>query len=100
MSSDASAELWARLLDYKSMMMISLQDTALHLQRRRPWLRAFTPTAVKGLEELVEVRVRQLVEELEKQRGTVDLDLWFKCFSCVCSHLYICVHTDFVLCKV
>ena len=74
-SSDASAELWARLLDHKSMMMISLQNTTLHLQRRRPWLRAFTPSAVKGYEELVSARARLLVEGLEKQQGEVDMDL-------------------------
>ena len=75
------------------MMMISLQNTTLHLQRRRPWLRAFTPSAVKGYEELVSARARLLVEELEKQQGEVDLDLWFTCFACVSSHMYTRVHS-------
>ena len=71
------------MLDHKALMMIALQDTNLHLQRRRPWLRAFTPGALKGYEELLSRRIRQLVGELEKQRGSVDLNEWFKCFSYV-----------------
>ena len=69
------------MLDHKALMMIALQDTALHLQRRRPWARAFTSAAVRGYEELVSKRVKQLIGELEKQKGRVDLNEWFKCFA-------------------
>ena len=82
-----------QLLDHKSVMIISLQDTALHLQRRRPWLHALTPSAVRGYGELVSAHARLLVEELTKQQGEVDLDLWFKCFSCVSSYIYACTHS-------
>ena len=63
--------------------MIGLQDTEMHLHRRRPWARAFTPTAVKEYGALVAKRTRQLVSRLEQQEGTVQLDKWIDYFTCV-----------------
>ena len=65
--------------------MIGLQDTDIHLRRRRPWARAFTSTAVKDYSVLVAKRTRQLVSRLEQQEGVVNLDKWVDYFTSVFS---------------
>ena len=65
--------------------MIGLQDTDIHLRRRRPWARAFTSTAVKDYSVLVAKRTRQLVSRLEQLEGVVHLDKWIDYFTSVFS---------------
>ena len=72
-----------KVLDPHSKMLIALQDTETHLQRRRPWQRAFTPAAIKEYEAQLSKRTSQLVARLEAQRGEVRLDQWFDYFTCV-----------------
>ena len=63
--------------------MIALQDTDLHLSRRRPWARAFTPSVIKEYSVLIEKRTRQLISRLEEQQGVVRLDEWIDAFTSV-----------------
>ena len=78
-----SPELIGKMLDYSSTMLISIQDTALHLHHRRPWARAFTSTAVKEYSALVAKRTLQLVSCLEQQQGVIHLDKWIDYFTSV-----------------
>lgn len=62
--------------------LIALSDHE-HAHRRRSWNRAFSTTALKGYEEIMETRVSQLVRELSTQQshGPVDLAMWMSSFS-------------------
>ena len=42
--------------------LVSLVDVREHARRRRPWNRAFSASALKGYEEIMDRRVDQLVE--------------------------------------
>ena len=64
-------------------MMIALQNTPEHLERRKPWQRAVTPSAVKGYEPVIVARIHQLIRALEEQQGEVRLDSWIKCLTYV-----------------
>lgn len=55
-------------------------DTEEHLERRKPWARAFTPAALKEYQPMVAARARQLVEALGKQAGEVDIAKWVNYF--------------------
>ncbi|TBU38266.1 high nitrogen upregulated cytochrome P450 monooxygenase 2 [Dichomitus squalens] len=63
--------------------LIGVQNVDEHLRRRRPWNRAFSATAVKGYEETIARRGRQLVDALERQKGVgeVVLGKWFNFFA-------------------
>ena len=82
-SSSPRSELLGKMFDYSSSTMIGLQDTEVHLQRRRPWARAFTSSAVKEYAVLVAKRTRQLVSRLEQQQGVIQLDKWLDYFTSV-----------------
>ena len=82
----------ARLTEYVGRMLsesdanlplIGVQDVNEHLRRRRPWNRAFSAAAVKGYEETIARRARQLVDALERQQeeGEVVLGKWFNFFA-------------------
>ncbi|TFK81541.1 cytochrome P450 [Polyporus arcularius HHB13444] len=53
--------------------MAGIQDTQLHMARRRPWARGLAPSALKEYEGLVGKRTQQLVRLLEKRGGAVVL---------------------------
>ncbi|KAF9269330.1 high nitrogen upregulated cytochrome P450 monooxygenase 2 [Marasmius fiardii PR-910] len=63
---------------------IAIRNTTKHLQRRRPWSKAFTTGRVKAYEPIMRNRLLQLLEILDdnanKQKG-VDLSKWISCFS-------------------
>lgn len=61
--------------------MIALQDPAEHARRRKPWNRSFNIEALKGYEEIIETRATQLLDQLAKQDGVVDLAKWFSYFT-------------------
>ncbi|RDX50601.1 high nitrogen upregulated cytochrome P450 monooxygenase 2 [Lentinus brumalis] len=62
--------------------IIGIQDPAEHLRRRRPWNRAFTVPALRGYEETIARRARQLVDALERHNGgQVILGKWFNYFA-------------------
>ena len=81
----ASSEFLGKFLDCHSQSMIALQDTEAHIGRRRPWLRAFAPSAVNEYRELLGRRTHQLVSRLEKQKGVVRLDKWIDYLALVLS---------------
>ncbi|PPQ63371.1 hypothetical protein CVT24_005636, partial [Panaeolus cyanescens] len=62
--------------------LIAIKDKKEHSRRRRPWNRAFAPSALKGYEEIVTRRALQLRDELSKRvTQSVDLATWFSYFS-------------------
>lgn len=61
--------------------MIGIQDTDLHLRRRRAWNRGLGPNAIREYEEIVVARAKQLVKRLEQQEGEVILGDWINMFS-------------------
>ena len=61
--------------------LLSHRDAAAHAKRRKPWNRAFMPAAVLEYEPLLRRRATQLVDDLKKQEGVVDLDEWISLFS-------------------
>ncbi|KZP07807.1 cytochrome P450 [Athelia psychrophila] len=62
--------------------LITHRDTAQHRARRRLWDRAFSTASVKGYDELVIKRTRELCEALEKRSGQVlDFSRWMGFFS-------------------
>ena len=65
--------------------MAGIQDTHVHLARRRSWARGLSPSALKEYEGLVGRRVRQLVRLLEAQDRAVLLGRMFNYFRCVLS---------------
>ncbi len=51
--------------------MVGIQDTRLHLARRRPWARGLALSALKEYDRLIGKRTKQLVHLLENRHGTV-----------------------------
>ena len=62
--------------------LIGIRDIDEHLNRRRSWNRGFSSAAVKGYEELVGKRAKQLLRKLEEQQEVI-LGTWFDRFACV-----------------
>ncbi|KAI0641322.1 high nitrogen upregulated cytochrome P450 monooxygenase 2 [Trametes meyenii] len=65
----------------KDMLLVGIMDTAEHLERRKPWARAFSGAALKEYEPLVAARASQLVQALEHQQGEIDMGKWVNFFS-------------------
>ncbi|KAI0667289.1 high nitrogen upregulated cytochrome P450 monooxygenase 2 [Trametes maxima] len=65
----------------KDMLLVGIMDTTEHLERRKPWARAFSGAALKEYEPLVAVRASQLVQALERQQGEIDVGKWVNFFS-------------------
>lgn len=61
--------------------MIALRDPVEHARRRKPWNRGFNTEALKGYEEIIETRATQLLDQLAKQDGVVDLAKWLSYFT-------------------
>ncbi|KAJ7865617.1 cytochrome P450 [Mycena olivaceomarginata] len=62
--------------------IIGVRDLKLHAEARKPWNKAFNPTAVKGYEPILIRRVTQLVESLRAQETrSVNLSKWLSFFS-------------------
>nr|VWO97610.1 Exopolygalacturonase (ExoPG) (EC (Galacturan 1,4-alpha-galacturonidase) (Poly(1,4-alpha-D-galacturonide)galacturonohydrolase) [Ganoderma boninense] len=70
-----------RFLSDRNLAMIALQDTELHIQRRRAWNRGLSPAALKGYEDQIARRAGQLVAKIEEHKGEVLLDHWFGYFT-------------------
>jgi cytochrome P450 len=57
-------------------------EPAEHDKRRRVWDRAFTPSAIKSYEPMLQHRLSQLLDALSSRVGTpVDVAEWFGLFS-------------------
>ena len=64
-----------------NIQMVGIQDTDVHLRRRRPWNRALGPGAVKEYEVMIALQAGKLVQRLEQQKGRVLLGQWFSYFA-------------------
>ena len=68
--------------------LVSLVDVREHARRRRPWNRAFSASALKGYEEIMDRRVDQLVELFAGRAvegRQVDVGKSLGAFTCVSS---------------
>ena len=70
-----------RMLSDRNIPLVGIQDTEIHLRRRKNWSRGMSQGAIKEYEELIENRIRQLITRLEEQTGTVDIGDWFSFFT-------------------
>lgn len=62
--------------------LISVVDPAEHSQRRRIWDRAFTASAVKSYEPMLQGRLDQLINSLVARTNTpINISEWFELFS-------------------
>ncbi|PPQ88069.1 hypothetical protein CVT25_013677 [Psilocybe cyanescens] len=61
--------------------LIALRDKTEHTRRRRPWTRGFSTNALKGYEELVVKRSRQLVDLLLSKKGVTNLTDYISYFA-------------------
>ncbi|KAH9852366.1 high nitrogen upregulated cytochrome P450 monooxygenase 2 [Lenzites betulinus] len=70
-----------RTLTYTNVPLVGILDTAEHLERRKPWTRAFTPAALKEYQPMLAARATQLVDALGRQAGEIDISKWVNYFS-------------------
>ncbi|KAI0355826.1 high nitrogen upregulated cytochrome P450 monooxygenase 2 [Trametes cingulata] len=70
-----------RLLTSTNLPLVGIMDVEEHLERRKPWARAFTPGALKEYQPMLASRTRQLVRALGQQRGELDIAKWINYFS-------------------
>ncbi|KAI0641498.1 high nitrogen upregulated cytochrome P450 monooxygenase 2 [Trametes meyenii] len=70
-----------RILTATDLPMIGLMDPVVHAERRKPWNRAFSATALKEYEPLIASRVSQLVQVLERQVGEFDIGRFMNYFT-------------------
>ncbi|KAF7974446.1 hypothetical protein HWV62_12184 [Athelia sp. TMB] len=62
--------------------LITYRDRDQHKARRRLWDRAFSTASVKGYDDLIIARMRELTAQFEKRSGQIiDLSLWVSFFS-------------------
>ncbi|RPD52782.1 cytochrome P450 [Lentinus tigrinus ALCF2SS1-7] len=61
--------------------MVGIQDTQVHLARRRSWARGLNPSALKEYEPLIGKRAKQLVRLFETHDGVIVLGQIFNYFS-------------------
>lgn len=76
----------ARRNPYGARSLLAIRDQREHTRRRKPWTRAFSTTAVKDYEPIVQKRALQLMRELEKKAKMdvpVNLSDWMKSFTYV-----------------
>ncbi|KAI9068086.1 high nitrogen upregulated cytochrome P450 monooxygenase 2 [Trametes sanguinea] len=73
--------LAGRALSITDVPFVVLMDPAVHAERRKPWIRAFSPAALKEYEPMIAHRVNQLVHVLAKQPGEVIMGKFFNYFA-------------------
>jgi len=79
--TDGSHTDWhARALNAPVVALSAINDHAEHAQRRRTWMRGFSPAALRDYVEIVNKRTVQLTETLSA-RKSVDLARVFGHFS-------------------
>ncbi|KAF5340888.1 hypothetical protein D9758_012174 [Tetrapyrgos nigripes] len=67
--------------DAAARSLISLRNTKEHATRRRPWNQAFSSTALKEYEPLINARTSQLAGALGQQSNSVNLTKWIFYFA-------------------
>ncbi|KAL7277159.1 hypothetical protein ACG7TL_009005 [Trametes sanguinea] len=73
--------LAGRVLSITDVPFIVLMDSTIHAERRKPWIRAFSPAALKEYEPMIAHSVNQLVHVLEKQQGAIIIGKFFNYFA-------------------
>lgn len=62
--------------------LLVLTNPSEHAQRRKQWEHAFTRTALKGYEDIMQRRIAQLLQVLEENEGkALDLKTWISYFT-------------------
>ncbi len=56
--------------------LTSETDPVKHAEFRKTWHRGFTPTAIKGYDEIMLKRLGQLVDKFGQQDGVLDFGSW------------------------
>ncbi|KAL7277158.1 hypothetical protein ACG7TL_009004 [Trametes sanguinea] len=74
-------QIAGRVLSITNVPFIGIMDPEVHSERRKPWARAFSATALKEYEPMVARRADQLVQVLEKQEKEVMLGKFFNYFA-------------------
>ncbi|KAF5319606.1 hypothetical protein D9619_008353 [Psilocybe cf. subviscida] len=89
----AKGPLWdgRRAPNSTTRSVITIRETRVHLERRKPWNRALASTSIRGYEPLLKTRLMQLIDALSKpdpdQRTAIpswkkiDLSHWISLFS-------------------
>ena len=71
-----------RSMHQNPLPLISLQGTAEHARRRKPWNRAFNTNGIKEFMPTIQSRVQQLAEHLGEREGqAIDLAEWLSFFT-------------------
>lgn len=65
----------------EAVTILTTRDIRVHAELRKVWNRAFTPTALKGYDDIMRKRTLQLLERLEQQAGTLDLGKWISYYT-------------------
>ncbi|KAI8972886.1 high nitrogen upregulated cytochrome P450 monooxygenase 2 [Trametes punicea] len=74
--------LIGRFLRTTDLPIVAIISPEEHQERRKPWQRGFSGSALKVYEPMVAERAHQLLQSLEqRQQGEVDLSEWFDFFS-------------------
>ncbi|THV07239.1 cytochrome P450 [Dendrothele bispora CBS 962.96] len=67
--------------DAPARSLISLRNSHEHSMRRRPWNQAFSVSALKDYEPLIDARTSKLVDALSRQESPVNLTQWIFYFA-------------------
>ncbi|KAI9068087.1 high nitrogen upregulated cytochrome P450 monooxygenase 2 [Trametes sanguinea] len=73
--------LAGRALTATDLPIVAIMDPSIHAERRKPWARAFSSTALKEYAPMIANRVQQLVHVLEQQQGHVVIGKFFNYFA-------------------
>lgn len=70
-----------RSMDPPIPALSAIRDPVLHGQRRKPWNRGMSVSALREYESIVAKRAVQFINVMEQQKGTPNLAHWLACFS-------------------
>ncbi|RPD52781.1 cytochrome P450 [Lentinus tigrinus ALCF2SS1-7] len=70
-----------RMLSATGLPMVAIQDTDVHLRRRKLWQRGMSPSAIKEYEHFIARRARQLLDRMGEQKGEITIGNWFNYFT-------------------
>ncbi|CDO71116.1 hypothetical protein BN946_scf184844.g120 [Trametes cinnabarina] len=73
--------LAGRALTVTDLPFVAIMDSAVHAERRKPWARAFSATALKEYAPMIANRASQLIRVLEKQCGEIIIGDFFNYFA-------------------
>lgn len=70
-----------RTLSATNPPLVGIMKPDVHHERRKPWNRAFSATALKEYEPMIASRALQLAHVLESQKADVDLSRYLNYFT-------------------